>query len=159
MTLHFPRSKNIINSFFNDNKGLFIDVGSNMGLRSLTFLSSNKKCILFEPNIDLHDFNKELFRLNGFTNYELSSLCLSDNKEKEKIFISSTSYMSSLDIEIAKQDDIIDERIVQLQKLDDFTSKFKNEKIKYIKIDVEGHELAVIKGANKKITAEKLRFW
>lgn len=141
--------ENIINDFYNED-GLFIDIGSNMGLRSLTYMSSKKKCLLFEPNIDLHKFNKELFKINNFSNYELSSLCLSDSNRKEKIYISSSSYMSSLDIEIASKDEIIGEREVELVKLDSYL-KSNTEKISSIKIDVEGHEYSVLKGAKHTI--------
>ena len=145
--------ENIINDFYNED-GLFIDIGSNMGLRSLTYLSSKKKCLLFEPNIDLHNFNKELFKLNNFSNYELSSFCLSDSNRKEKIYISSSSYMSSLDSQIAKQDNIIDEREVELITLDGYL-KDNKKIVKNIKIDVEGHEYSVIKGAHKTIQEYK----
>ena len=143
----------IIDNFYDEN-GLFIDIGSNMGLRSLTYLSSKKKCLLFEPNIDLHKFNKELFELNNFSNYELSSFCLSDYNRKEKIYISSSSYMSSLDSEIAKQDHIVDEREVELITLDSYL-KDNKEIVENIKIDVEGHEYSVIKGAHKTIQNNK----
>lgn len=143
----------IIDDFYDEN-GLFIDIGSNMGLRSLTYLSSKKKCLLFEPNTDLHKFNKELFELNNFSNYELSSFCLSDSNRKEMIYISSSSYMSSLDSEIAKQDNIIDEREVKLITLDSYLTDYK-EIVKNIKIDVEGHEYSVIKGAQKTIQNNK----
>tara|TARA_B110000977_G_scaffold196706_1_gene277652 strand:+ start:1536 stop:2474 length:939 start_codon:yes stop_codon:yes gene_type:complete len=139
----------IIDEFY-ENNGLFIDIGSNMGLRSLTYLSNNKKCLLFEPNIDLHKFNEELFRINNFSNYELSNLCLSDSKRKDKMYISSSTYMSSLDKKIAKQDNIIDEREIELTTLDDYL--INNKEIVYnLKVDVEGHEFAVIKGAQKTI--------
>ena len=62
--------------------------------------------------------------------------------------------MSSLDSQIAKQDNIIDEREVELITLDRYL-KNNMKIVKNIKIDVEGHEYSVIKGAYNTIQEYK----
>lgn len=127
---------------------IFIDIGANMGLRSLLPLSMGLRCILFEPNSELRNFTTRLFALNQFRDYEIHNTCLSNRTGTTKFYISTTSYMSSLD-----RDWLVDaatprEIEASVTTLDDWVSKRPDLQLKasLIKIDVEGAELQVLEG-------------
>lgn len=140
----------LLNNFY-DREYLYLDIGANHSLRSICSLSINRPTILFEPNFHLNDFLIKFFNSNSFTNYNIENLCLSDKYGSQEFYISSSSYLSSLDYDNASDDEFpgsLKVITVNLISLDEY---FKNTLItkipKIIKIDVEGHEYQVIKGS------------
>jgi FkbM family methyltransferase len=136
---------------------IFIDIGANMGLRSLLPLSLGLHCILFEPNHALREFTVKLFAGNDFRGYELYNICLADRTGTAKFYVSANSYMSSLDRQWLTDADVSREIELPVTTLDDWMSKRPDlsQKPSFIKIDVEGAELQVLKGARRYV--ERLR--
>lgn len=128
---------------------IFLDIGANMGLRSLLPLSMGLHCILFEPNQELRDFTTSMFALNNFRRFELHNVCLSDHTGTANFFISSNSYMSSLNRDWLADDSAMREIEVSGTTLDDWISKRRDlsQRPSLIKIDVEGAEFQVLDGA------------
>jgi len=136
---------------------IFIDIGANMGLRSLLPLSMGLHCILFEPNEELRDFTTKMFALNDFSGYELRNMCLGDRTGAARFYFSENPYMSSLDRDWVAGQGASREIEVPVTTLDDWMSKRSDlsQKPSYIKIDVEGAELQVLNGARQYV--ERLR--
>jgi FkbM family methyltransferase len=130
---------------------IFIDIGSNMGLRSLLPLSMGLQCILFEPNDKLRDFASNLFTLNDFHGYKLCNTCIGDRTGTVKFYVSSNPYMSSLDRNWVADQGSSQEIEVPMVTLDDWMSKRPDfsQRPSLIKIDVEGAELRVLTGARQ----------
>lgn len=128
---------------------IFLDIGANMGLRSLLPLSVGLHCILFEPNQELRDFTTSLFALNDFHGFELHNVCLSDYSGTATFYISTNSYMSSLDRDWLAADGAAREIEVSVTSLDDWISTRPDlwQRPSLIKIDVEGAEFRVLEGA------------
>lgn len=129
------------------NDDIFFDVGSNLGSYSLIAASTshNSKVYAFEPSKKAYNRLLENLKLNGYGdriktfNYAVSDkssqLGFTDDPRPEISHISYFQKMVS--------------RKVKAVSLDDFISNLSIKKIKLIKIDVEGYEYMVLKGASK----------
>lgn len=151
--------ENIMVNYFeanHRNNSIFIDCGANLGMRSLTALSKSMKVVMIEPNDDTNQINLERCRMNNFTNYELLTFGVSNTDEQKKFYFDSTSYLSTLNTEIAEKDYITITNVmtIEVRKLDTIFASLLSTKTKaYIKMDIEGHEIEAISGADALISA------
>ncbi|MBA4239345.1 MAG: hypothetical protein C0448_01375 [Sphingobacteriaceae bacterium] len=140
--------------FFLTKNSVFFDIGTNKGEYAyyVEKLINTKNIYLFEPEKKL---NKQLQAI--FSNCNVNHIALSDNKGKHQFKIPVINgvvdnCLSSLEVGNKEENEteaIIYE--VKTDTLDNFT-KEKNVIPDVIKIDVEGHELSVLKGAKKFIS-------
>ena len=124
-------------------KEIFIDVGANIGNHTLYFRNSFKKIYSFEP----HPKTYKLLQLNteDFPHIKTFNIGLSNEKKQSHIFIESRKNVASTNyIEDQKGGDKI-----FFEKFDDLYN-FENS-ISFIKIDVEGSELDVLKSMKKNL--------
>jgi FkbM family methyltransferase len=134
------------------NKGdVFVDVGANIGFLSLVGCStveSAGKVYAFEPvpnTFNILKINKEL---NGFNQLVLNQFALGNETKTVEIFNEKenrggASILNHINSEGIK---------IDVKRLDELNIK---EKINTIKIDVEGFEFEVLKGAEKTIKKDK----
>lgn len=129
----------------------YIDIGANLGMRTLYASSINRHCVLFEPNKKLNEFTRKVYADNGFTNYVIENFCLSDKAGKATFYISSTSYTSSLDPSYANDlqygGGTVEELKVDLITLDQYMAEHPQLDPCLIKIDAEGHDYEVLLGS------------
>lgn len=131
----------------------FFDVGQNKGeyTNLLLGLNCNSEIHGFEPNNSLR--SSLLSRYSGHSNIILNEFGLGSTEEKKELFIkSNTSFSghSSLYRDVfnhLRKKDEINESLVQITTLENYCKKNKIKTIDFLKIDVEGHELEVLKGA------------
>lgn len=129
------------------------DVGANVGQTALHVRR-------FLPQTTIHSFEPvpttcEELRRNTvrYPNIKVHSLALSDTNGETEIYVTDDSQLSSLE----PRDDQAAVR-VSIQKLDDFCTEHDIKEIDVLKMDVEGHELGVIKGAHHMLTSGRIRF-
>ena len=140
-----------------------IDVGVYRGVYSYEMAKYSKKVHAFEPNpIIFKDIKTNLSKI--IKNISFYNFALSDNENNSilKIPIRNKDFdrsnyeeyfqMGKATIHDENKMEDIETFEVKSKKLDSFS--FSN-KISFIKIDVEGHELAVIKGAENTIRKNK----
>ena len=123
-------------------KKICIDAGANIGNHSLFFSRIFERAFFFEPN-------KEVFKLLAInaasvSNVKPFNLGLSDKKETLKAFVDKGNLSSGKIVEDLDSNDIF-----QVEKLDNFKSENNLAKISYLKIDIEGHEEAALRGAKE----------
>ena len=131
-------------------KGVFIDCGANLGGYSLyaaNKLRSNSSVISLEPNPEVFPRLTANIRLNGFGKYvEAHAVALSDQEGTAKLWIPSyTHTIASLAPDKVKDPDATYVE-VPLKTLDSILGERKMEGMK---IDAEGHELAILKGSEQ----------
>ena len=123
-------------------KKICIDAGANIGNHSLFFSRIFERVFSFEPN-------KEVFKLLAInaasvSNVKPFNLGLSDKKETLKAFVDKGNLSSGKIVEDLDSNDIF-----QVEKLDNFKSENNLAKISYLKIDIEGHEEAALRGSKE----------
>ena len=134
----------------------FFDIGAYIGFYSLSLCKLVNKTAAFEPNQQNFQRLNRNVEINNF-NIDCHNLGCSDNKNKLKLWYTDTnkrggsSILQESDKEINKYDKrkLFFEEI-ETDKLDNLYP-LKNKKI-FIKIDVERHELNVLRGASNIIS-------
>ncbi|MDA9618587.1 FkbM family methyltransferase [bacterium] len=138
----------IINNFFkNKNEGVYIDVGC-----FHPYNGNNTKKLYDKGwsgiNIDLDFHTIDLFNFIRKRDENINIAISNIEGEQELYFFHNRSAFNSLDK--MKKNKAKEIRKIQTKTLNTVieNSKFKNKKINLISIDVEGHELEVIKSIN-----------
>ena len=130
-----------------------IDVGTNIGETLLNFAKINPDGlnIGFEPVPYLFEAASENIELNVFSNIGLENLALSDTVE-ELVFNIANEHNSG-GIYLSKPSKISEASCkVAVTTLDKYVSANNIDRISLIKIDVEGFEIGVLRGAKETIT-------
>lgn len=134
---------------------LFLDIGANYGTHSLLFLSVGIPIIAFEPNPTCLSNFKTVCELNGFTGRWEQVAVGNGTGQIELVYPEKETWLGSVsyNAEVKKQGNIKTER-VELKTLDDYYSVVPYNNA-LIKIDVEGYEREVIRGASKLLQGRK----
>lgn len=138
----------------------FIDVGANKGDHAFLvgqLTGDNGKVIAVEPLPDNHHWLKKSLAKNDFDNIELVEAALSDEDGQatfEHGEFSGWGKMLADDGEAEKE-------TIQVRKaaLDSLVSELDLEQVDAIKIDVEGAETEVVRGARKTIERFRPMIW
>ncbi len=129
-----------------------IDVGTNIGETLLNFAKINPDGlnIGFEPVPYLFESASGNIALNEFSNISLENLALSDTEE-ELVFNIANEYNSG-GIYLSKPSETDESSAtVTVTTLDKYVSANNIDRISLIKIDVEGFEIGVLRGAKETI--------
>lgn len=134
-----------------------LDIGANIGLVSLALSDLNTKGVTyaFEPTPDIFALLKENIEENDIINVKPIQLALSDKKEKIS-FINVGDYPAGnfgvSEKNAKKKWDEFGELLkVSAVPLDEWVKSNPLKKLDFIKLDVEGAELHVLKGSKKTI--------
>jgi FkbM family methyltransferase len=144
----------------------FIDVGANMGFYSLAMCAENKSLIVdsFEPQPNVYNILHENVLLNKFsTRITTHNLGLGSSKGELIMFVPKFTGSAGASFRnLHQKEGASTQIVVPVNLLDDFGKT----SVDLIKLDVEGSELNVIKGAEKLVNltkptmvAELLRKW
>ena len=157
MCLQILKEKGLINS-----KSVFFDVGANVGNYTVWIKSIFGKDTIvhaFEPS--KKTFLKLQNNVKGFENVILNNLAVGKTKGELKLFYDSEeSTLASLyerNLEhIGKK--ISHKEIVQVETLSNYADNLNIDKIHFLKVDAEGHDLAIFQGAESLINNTKVDF-
>ena len=142
---------------------LVFDVGANMGNRSKVFRKLGARVVAFEPQDYCADFLEAAFA--GDRNFNLARLALSESAGEMILHTGEAHTLSSLDnewIERMKDGGRFAHhhwdkgKKVPVITLDQAIKRFGLPT--FIKIDVEGHELSVIRGLSQPVQVLSLEF-
>ena len=144
---HFERELRLAGLLCNKNKSA-IDIGANQGIYSHFMAKAAKNVVAFEPNIDLWENLQKV--LSGNVELEasaLSDICSSAVMKIDRRNTGISTIEEKNNFSCTDPASYFFRRDVQTRTLDSF--EFSN--VSLIKIDVEGHEEAVIRGARETI--------
>jgi len=142
----------LVNQFIKKND-IVIDAGANIGFFSLFAAFKEAKVFAFEPVSET--YNRLLENINYFkAEKKIFPFCFALGDLKKESLIKFNPFFSV-------QSTIIDSNFLPIKKfvlkkvniitIDDFVNKNKIKKIDFIKIDTEGYELKILKGAKETI--------
>lgn len=132
-----------------------IDVGSNLGFFALLIsglVGSNGKVYCFEPSKIVYSKLLENLSLNKISNVIAENIGLGE-KEEQKTLRRNIKYSGMSSILLDQDEEVVDEKI-QISSIDEYFFD-RNIKINLIKIDTEGFEPQVLRGALKIIKSQK----
>jgi len=146
--------KHFYSQFIDSDDDIFFDVGANFGNRIEPIVDQGIKIIAIEPQIECVEFLNKKY--NG--NITVVQKGLGEFEEVKTMYLSNTSTLSSFSkswIEATKASGRFSgykwdkKRQISITTLDALISLYG--KPKFIKIDVEGYELEVLKGLSQPI--------
>ena len=153
MTIH----EEDIRKYFNPKRGdIVIDIGAAFGLYTITSskqVGANGKVIAIEAHPGNYDMLNHNIKLNGLTNVIPLNYAVYSSKAKVKIYSNYTIMAERI------QEEKVKEKFVEVNAdtLDNILEQnvIRQEQINWIKIDVEGAELEVLKGAYNTLSNSK----
>jgi len=151
--------KSIRELFGSNEINTIFDVGANIGqfCCHASELFNRAKIYSFEPITETYDVlinsTKNNLNINCF------NIALGDEKGKEEVILQTNSTVNSLNpaVNIRKNKDQ-DSQIISIETLDSFCSENQIEKIDLLKIDTEGFDLYVLKGARHMLEKRQVNF-
>lgn len=136
---------------------VFFDVGANIGLFSLHAskrIGTEGRVCSFEPSPETYKRLKKNFEVNDINNAVAENVGLSEKKDILKFNVSNSGYdawNSFANLSDVGEFNCIDVPVISL---DEYIIREKISKINLIKIDVEGWELFVLKGATNLLSSD-----
>jgi FkbM family methyltransferase len=135
---------------------VFFDIGANYGTHSLLFLSHGIRTVTFEPNTQCHNYLRRTCALNGFS-CDIRPLALGAHEGYIDFwFPESATWLGTTEPEVrdrqSREGRSLTNIRVQQTTVDRFVAN-SGLKPELIKIDTEGSELGVLRGARETLTS------
>jgi FkbM family methyltransferase len=136
---------------------LFMDVGANYGMHSTLFLTAGIPVLAFEPNPSCFACFRVVCELNGFS-ARWESVAIGNKTGKiELVYPERETWLGSVSSEIVpslmeRKSVIVKE--APIKRLDDYINDIPRGNV-VLKIDVEGFELEVLRGASQVLSVCK----
>lgn len=128
------------------NGGVFIDIGANIGLYSLTaaFLE-NVSVLAFEPFGLNYKLLQENINLNYLNNITLINKAIGESDRVSKLYYDEHESNLGMVSEFASPQ-YTTQQLVEFISLDNYLLEYQLYKIKYVKLDIEGGEYHALVG-------------
>ncbi len=121
-----------------------LDIGANIGNHTLAFATCAKHVYAFEPIPAIYKLLSGNVAANKLANVTTCNFALSDNAEPATIYMVSHGNFGASSFD--KRSEEVEAVTVQKMRGDDFVAANALTKIDLLKIDVEAHEVFVLRG-------------
>jgi FkbM family methyltransferase len=161
--IHIHRSIRLA-KHFPDQNFMILDIGGGVGASVILYNKyfSANKIIVFEPILENYNIIKS--KTSQFSNIEVFNYAVGSENSKKQINIANRITSSSLfplsvdpDSNVFNEKNLGQNRVenIEVVRLDDFLTKIPGD-IGIIKIDVQGYEMNVLKGAEASLERAKI---
>lgn len=134
---------------------VILDVGANIGCTALLFSGLSKTVYAFEPSPTTFEFLEKNILRSGLKNIFLQNIGFgAESSESTLTFAPSNRSGGFVSNQTQASDGHTVEKIV-IRQMDDVLKSLSISKVNFIKIDVEGFEGHVLRGAKQTLTACK----
>lgn len=123
-----------------------LDVGANVGVHTLALARAAGTVIAVEPNPEVAERLLSNAALNGVTNIELHRCLVSDRTGEARFFLPGATHRNRALASMYRTSDHGESIVAPMRTVDDLLD---GRRIDVIKIDAEGHDLFVIRGAER----------
>jgi len=137
---------------------IFIDVGAHIGKYSILFADLVHKVIAIEPDPRNYTVLRYNIKLNKISNVVTLQVAASSRKDRVKLIIDNV-YTAHSHVAVGKEETSTHHVIVQALPLDVLLEQLgliSTTMYYVLKIDVEGHEIDVLKGAQRILRKTKI---
>jgi FkbM family methyltransferase len=143
--------------FFMSGVDVFVDVGANIGYHALYVASvfPGARVVAFEPNPVVRAQLQHNAALCGFANVEISGAAVSDRAGAARLFGQRARAYNRGNSSLRRNPDLgtrYDQVDVEVVTLD---TALAGQRVRVIKIDTEGHEYEVLRGAGRLIEEQR----
>jgi FkbM family methyltransferase len=140
---------------------VFFDIGANVGQTSRAALHSFPHATVYAFEPDAKSFASLSANVTG-TRFRAFMLALSDRSGNASFFdygpfATSNSLVADSQF-AARTKNAATERVVQCETLDDLCARLSIDHIDVLKVDAEGHDLAVLVGGKRLFAEQRVRF-
>ena len=129
---------------------IVIDVGANIGYYTLIFaqlVGKSGKVFAFEPEPKNFEILKKNIAINNYDNVIVEQKIVSEKNGKMKLYVSNSDIVGHRIQQMRDLENFVE---VESVTLDDYMKKLSlDDKVNFIKIDVEGFEPNVLEGSKK----------
>jgi len=151
--LYEPEKTRAVQNFLQPG-GTFVDVGGNKGdfaLLAAKTAGPKGKVVCVEPEPENFSWITRSVKLNGYDNIQLCNVALSDHEGEAALHLGAKSGFHTLLSGAPERDHGF--VMVKTRTLDGLLRESKTDSVNILKIDVEGAELQVLRGAVETIRA------
>src|SRR2546426_163647 len=133
-----------------------IDVGASVGMNSLHYSTKADEVVAFEPQKRVFQILTKNIKENGVDNIRAYPIALGEKQSRAKLvhfnpWHDGENYLEHTGEEIVGDD--FEKELVRMATLDSFSEKFGA--VHFVKIDVEGYELNVLRGGRRLLRTQK----
>lgn len=134
---------------------IFLDIGANIGVYSLHLSRYFAQVFAFEPNPVTFGYLNSNILGAGLGNTVPVNLGLSDTCGRSSIYVPTNGNLGWASLEPEHHEIDVRQMDVETQTLDEFVASrnLPGAQLGLIKVDVEGHEMSVLKGAQNTLAA------
>lgn len=139
---HEPQTQRLLHQYIREDM-IVVDIGANIGYLALLMaqlVGPKGKVYAVEPGPDNLEFLYKNVQLNGFSNVEVLPYAVGATRQIQNFHLRKAGTLHSL---YAQADTVVETVRIQVAPLDELV---KEKQIDFVKIDVEGGEIEVLKG-------------
>lgn len=126
---------------------VFYDIGANIGYYTIITARRLRDVIAFEPYSKTYELLKKNVALNVLKNVKKYNLGIGQGVGNKILYVPSKKNLAFFSEEVSRNEKHIIKEEVPIVSLDHFLENFSPPPPTWIKMDVEGYEYSVIKGA------------